>query len=99
MFENIKMSALNLTQEMKRQEMLMTLAANNGDSEIASFLNVIRSFMFKDRNEMEASSEYASSVARRNVSKYSDIVRKSEYVHQVQYHQNTSIGLIAIGFL
>ena len=43
------MADFNLTQEMEKHVMLMALAANHSDSEVISFLNVDRFFVFKVR--------------------------------------------------
>lgn len=79
------MEASNLTQEMKRHAVVIALAANRSDSEIASFLKVTRSFVLKVRNELEASGEDASPVPKQKKhSKQSDNIRTAELVQQVQ---------------
>ena len=78
------MAATYLTKEMKRHAVLVALAANHSDSEIASFLKVARSFVFKVRNEVEASDGDLSLVAKRKKhSKRSDIKRTEEFVQNV----------------
>lgn len=89
----------NLTQEMKRHAVLVALAANHGDSEIADFLNVARSFVFRIRKQLLVSGGNVSSAAKRKkYSPRSDIVRKVEFVQQVQgiINENPSKSMRAI---
>lgn len=79
------MATSNHTQEMKRHAVLVALAANHSDSEIANFFKVARSFVFKVRNELKASGGDVLSVAKRKKhSKRSDVVRTAEFIQQVQ---------------
>lgn len=79
------MTSSNQTREMKRHAVLVALAANHSDSEIANFFKVARSFVFKVRNELKASGGDVSSVAKRKKhSKRSDIIRTAEFIQQVQ---------------
>lgn len=49
------MTASNMIQEMSKHAILVVVAINHSELEIASFLKVTRSFMFKVRNDLETS--------------------------------------------
>ena len=79
------MDSLILTQEMKRHAVLVAISAQHSDSEIASFLNVARSFVFKVRHELKTSGGDISSVAKRKKhSRRSDTIRTPDFVQQVR---------------
>ena len=73
-----------MTQEMKRHAVVVAIVAHHGDSEIASFLNVARSFVFKVRRELETSGGDIAHVAKRKKhSPRSDVIRTTEFIQQV----------------
>jgi len=49
------MSDNMLTQKMKRNAVIVAIRAEKEESEIATFLNVARSFVYKVQNELMAS--------------------------------------------
>ena len=54
-----------LTNEMKRQVVIVSLKVDHGDLEIARFLRVARSFVYKIRKEWEKEKENVISVSKR----------------------------------
>ena len=59
------MVASNLLQEMKKLTVFIELAVNHNDSVIASLLRVVKSFVLKMRNELEATDGNVSSVIKK----------------------------------
>ena len=53
-----------MKQKVKKHDVLVAISAHHWDSEIASFLNVARSFVFKARHELETSGGYISRLAK-----------------------------------
>jgi DDE superfamily endonuclease len=78
------MSGSNITQQMKRHAVLVALSANHNDSEIATFLNVSRSFVCKIRNKVIVSDGDVQIVAeRKKHSQRFDTIRKDDFVRKV----------------
>ena len=59
------MSDNMLTQKMKRNAVIVAICAGKKESEIATFLNVARSFVYKVRYELVASVDKISTVSER----------------------------------
>lgn len=79
------MAEPRLTQQMKRHAVIVSLAAGHSDSEIAAFLNVARSFVFKVRRELDAASGDVATVShRKRHCRRSDITRTPEFISSVQ---------------
>ena len=57
------MSDNMLTQKMKKDEVIVVISAGKKESEIATFLNVARSFVYKVRNELVAFVDEISTVS------------------------------------
>ena len=70
---------------MKRHAVLVAIAAHHSDSEIASFLNLARPFVFKVRHELQMSGGDISSVARRKKhSRRPDTIGTPDFIQQVR---------------
>ena len=70
---------------MKRHVIIVAIHANYSDLEISQFLKVARSFVYKVRQELEASDGNVESVAKRKKHEArSDRVRTLHFVQQVQ---------------
>ena len=63
--KNINMAHFNLN--MKKYAVFVALAANYSGSKRASFLKVVRFFVSKGRNRLEASGNDISSMAKRKI--------------------------------
>jgi len=59
------MSDNMLTQKMKRDAVIVAIRAGKKESEITTFLNVARSFLYKVRKELVASVDEISTVSER----------------------------------
>ena len=74
-----------LTQEMKRHAVIVSLKAGHKDLEIARFLKVARSFVYKVRKELEAQDGKVSPVAKRKKhSRCTGSIRTPKFIQQVQ---------------
>ena len=74
-----------LTQQMKRHDVIVCLAAGHTDSEIAAFLKVVRSFVFKVKSELKAAGDDVAAVAeRKRHYQGSDCISTPEFVNSVQ---------------
>lgn len=79
------MVAFSLTQDRKGHAVLVALDVNHSDSEIATILNVARSFVLKVRKELVTHRGDVSTMAKRKKhSQQTDVVRTAEFVQQVQ---------------
>ena len=73
------------TQQIKRYAIIVSLAAGHTDSEIAAFLKVVRSCVFKIRSELKAAGGDVAAVAeRKRHCQRSDCIRTPEFVNSVQ---------------
>ena len=59
------MSDNMLTQKMKKDAVIVVIRARKKESEISTFFNVARSFVYKVRNELVASVDEISIVSER----------------------------------
>lgn len=85
LFLLVDMAEATLTNEMKRHAVIVSLAAGHTDSEIATFLKVARSFVFKVRTELGAAKgDGAEASQRKQVCRRSDSIRNAEFVSRVQ---------------
>ena len=57
------MSDNMLTQKMKRDAVIVAIRAEKKESEISTFINITRSFVYKVRNEFVASVDEISTVS------------------------------------
>ena len=74
-----------LTHEMKRHAVIVAIMAQHTDLQIAQFLKVARSFVYKVRKELEVSDGKISAVAKRKKSQErSDSIRTPEFIQHVQ---------------
>lgn len=74
------MERFNLAQELKINVVVFAVHAHCGDSEIVSFLNVAKSFVFKAKHVLETSDGDTAHVARRQKhSPRSDVIQTTEY--------------------
>ena len=79
------MDSLIMTEEMKRHDVLAAIAAHHSDSEIASFLNVGRSFVFEVMHELETTGGDISFLAKRKKhSRRSDTIWTLDFIQQVR---------------
>ena len=70
---------------MKRHAVIVVIHTKRSDLKISQFCNVPRSFVHKDRRELEASDDNVGSVVTRRKQKpRSDTVRTLQFVQQVQ---------------
>lgn len=87
------MAQSNITQEMKRHAVIVSIAAGHTNSEIAAFLNVARSFVYKVRRELvDARGNVASTSQRKQHSRRSDSIRTSEFINAIQSAIDESPG-------
>lgn len=75
------MSKPKLMQEVKRHAVIVSLVAGHSNLEIATFLKVTQSFVFKVRRELEASKGDVTTIShrKRHCQQY-DIVKTLEFV-------------------
>ena len=74
-----------LTNEMKRQVVIVALKASHGDLEITRFHRVARSFVYKIRQELEKENVNVMSVSKRKKhSTCSDSMRTPEFIHKIK---------------
>lgn len=74
-----------ITNEIKRQAVIVALSADNSDIDIAYFLRVARSFAQKTRKELKDADSSTISVSEHNIhSARSNKVRTSEFIQQVK---------------
>ena len=79
------MTDLMLTNEMKRQAIIVALKANRGDLEIAHFLRVARFFVHEIRKDLEKENDDIMSVSKcKKHSTCSNSMRTSEFIHKVK---------------
>lgn len=70
---------------MKRHAVIVALQGDHSDLEIARFLKVARSFVFKIRKELQTDKGNASQTGKRKIhSKRSDMIRKDDFIKDVQ---------------
>ena len=79
------MADINITQEMKRHAVIVAIMAEHSDLQIAQFLKVARSFVFKVLKELKDKNGQISPVAKRKKHQQrSDSIRTPEFVQRVQ---------------
>lgn len=78
---------------MKRHAVIVSLAARHSDSDIAAFLNVARSFVFKVWKELDAARGDVATVShRKRHCRRTDIIRTPEFINSVQAAINEEPG-------
>ena len=74
-----------ITEEMKRHAVIVTLHAGNEAPEVANFLKVDRSFVYKVKRSLDESGGDVPSVAKRKRhSRRSDAVRDDDFIARVK---------------
>ena len=78
---------------MKRHAIIVSMATGHTDSEIAAFLKVAQSFVYKVQREMEAvNGDVAALLQRKQYCLCSGSIRMSEFVSCIQVTINEELG-------
>ena len=72
-----------ITQRMKRYAIIHADKAKDRNLEIANFLKVDRSFVYKIRNELQVSGKYILTLDENKHSQYLNTIRTPECIQQV----------------